>query len=419
MVWIPENDIFVFDGLFKEEIQSLLDGNVTPTKRQVLRVVMSIFDPLGLVAPFVVHGKILVQNIWRSGISWDDRIPDELLAHWQRWTLLLQQLKEISISRCYFPGYDPRSYDDIELHTFVDASEDAYACVSYFRMVDRGEIRCSLVAAKTKVAPLKPLSIPKLELQAAVIGARMTKNIVENHTIKVKRQVMWTDSSTVLSWLRSDVRKYRQYVAFRVSEILDHTSVDEWRWVSSKWNVADDATKWGKGPRIDSNSRWFKAPEFINRLSEFWPDHVFPPAGTTEELRPVHAHRGIRMQQLLNFGRFSKWERLVRAVAYVYRFINILQRRVHGKSSETSKWLSREEILTAERTIWKQIQFEEYADEILVISMNQKLPLEKRERLDSNSKLIKLSPFLDDRGVLRMETRMATRSERNNKIITD
>lgn len=111
----------------------------------------------------------------------------------------MKQLNTVHISRCYFPGYAPESYDTLELHVFTDASEEAYAAVAYFRIIDRGQVRCTLVGAKTKVAPLKPLSIPRLELQAALLGARLAKSIEENHTLNINRRVFWSDSSTVLS----------------------------------------------------------------------------------------------------------------------------------------------------------------------------------------------------------------------------
>lgn len=222
---------------------------------------MSVFDPLGIVAPFVVHGKVLVQEVWKSGVGWDEQLPADIIPQWKKWVNLFGTLETIRVPRCYFPGYSPNTYESLELHVFVDASSAAYAAAAYFRVDDGGTIRCSLVSAKTKVAPIKLLSIPRLELQAAVIGTRLRKTIISDHTLSIKRTVMWSDSSTVLHWLRSDTRKYRQYVAFRVTEILEETDVSEWRKVPTGMNVADEATKWGRGPSFGEESRWFKAPE--------------------------------------------------------------------------------------------------------------------------------------------------------------
>ncbi|XP_062708920.1 uncharacterized protein LOC134288349 [Aedes albopictus] len=407
MTWKPEPDVFVFQGVFREEIQVLLLSDAVPTKREVLRTVMSIFDPIGLVAIFVVHGKVLVQHIWRSGIGWDERISEVLLEQWQRWIKLLQQLDRIEIPRCYFPGYSSEDYRTAELHIFVDASEEAFAAVAYFRIVEGTTVRCSLVSAKTKVAPLKLLSIPRLELSAAVLGARLSKSVVENHTIPIRRKTFWSDSCTFLSWLRADPRKYRQFVAFRLTEIHDLTQVDEWRWVPSRLNVADEATKWGKGPDITSGSRWFQAPKFLYEHPDSWPQQTMKGNESSEELRPVHLHHDVAQEQLLQFGRFSKWERLVRAVAYMHRFVHNLRCKVKKQPTSCTEWLTRDELQRAETTIFKLIQHETFGDEIVILKRNQQLPAGEQLQLDRTSKIRKLSPFLDEQDVMRMDGRIA------------
>ncbi|XP_058456625.1 uncharacterized protein LOC131434022 [Malaya genurostris] len=407
MIWKPESDVFVFQGVFREEIQNLLCNEVAPTKREVLRVVMSIFDPIGLVAVFVVHGKLLIQQIWRNGLSWDEHIRDQMLLQWKRWIKLLQELEQVQITRCYFPGYTPKDYSSLELHIFVDASEEAMAAVAYFRIIEGSNVRCSLVSAKTKVAPIKPLSIPKLELSAAVLGARLSKSVIENHTLPITRHVFWTDSRTCLSWLRSDPKKYRQFVAFRVTEILELTQIDKWRWLPSRLNVADEATKWGKEPNVNIESRWFQAPAFLYRQPDHWPKHTAKTVDTTEELRPMHLHHHIVKQQLIQFERFSKWERLVRVVAYIHRFIQILRCRIGKKKLSNPEWLNQDELKKAETTIWRLIQHETYGDEIVVLTKNRELPTEKHSRIGRSSEIAKLSPFLDDQDTLRMDGRIA------------
>ncbi|XP_062704158.1 uncharacterized protein LOC134286550 [Aedes albopictus] len=403
MIWKPEPDVFVFQGVFREGILALISDNVVPTKREVLRTVMSIFDPLGLVAIFVIHGKVLVQHIWRSGLGWDERLSDTLLDQWKRWVKLLQQLDEVAIPRCYFPGYSSEDYTSVELHIFVDASEEAFAAVAYFRIVEGTRVRCSLVSAKTGL----PSSIPRLELSAAVLGARLSKSVIENHTIPIKRRTFWSDSCTFLSWLRADPRKYRQFVAFRLTEIHDLTQVDEWRWVPSRMNVADDATKWGKGPDISSGSRWFQAPTFLYEHPDSWPQQTTKAEEPLEELRPVHLHHGVDREQLLHFERFSKWERLVRAMAYVRRFIDNLRFKAKKQSPNNTKWLSRDELQRAETTVYQQIQHEAFEDELVILKRNRKLPIGEQQKFEKTSKILKLSPFLDEKGVIRMDGRIA------------
>lgn len=153
----------------------------------------------------------------------------------------------------------------------MDASCVAYVAVVYFRILYRVVVCCSIVSAKMKVAPRKLLSIPRLELQAAVFGMRLMKTIMFNHTLTIMRKVLWSDSVTVLNWIRSDPRKFRQFVTFRVTEFLEKTEIGHWREVSLRMNVADVATKWSRGPCFQEERRWYKVPKFLYGPECEWP----------------------------------------------------------------------------------------------------------------------------------------------------
>lgn len=173
-------------------------------------------------------------------------------------------IRELQVPRCYFQNSNTSTYSSLQLHVFADASEDAYSAVVYFRVeVQKGVFQCTLVAAKTKVAPIQHVTIPRLELMAAVLGVRMANFVADGHSILMNRRIFWSDSKTVLAWIGSEHRRYRQFVACRISEILLSTNANDWRWVPSKLNVADEATKWGKGPCFDVFSRWYQGPEFL------------------------------------------------------------------------------------------------------------------------------------------------------------
>ncbi|XP_055633296.1 uncharacterized protein LOC129773676 [Toxorhynchites rutilus septentrionalis] len=418
LVWYPEEDVFRFSLLIREDLVTIIEGNVIPTKREALRLVMSLFDPLGLITMITVHGKVIIQDIWRSGIGWDEKLSSELFCRWKCWTKVLTNLEEIKIPRCYFPHYDQHSYNTLELHTFVDASESAYACVAYFRIVQNGVVRCALVSSRSKVAPLRSTSIPRLELQAAVIGVRLARSIAKEHTINITRRIFWTDSSTVLSWIHSDHRRYKQYVAFRISEILSESSVTEWKWVPTRKNVADEATKWNKNNFYSPSSRWFTAPEFLYEAEENWPRQHPLQTQTTEEIKVIHHHRESTGNCMITFERFSKYERLVRSVAYIHRFVEI-SRKVTSSENKPNG-LTRENLREAETTIWKLVQQESYAVEIEILKkcVNDQ---QKHIRLGKKSPLYKLSPFIDDCGVVRMDSRLnnalCVPSETRNPII--
>ncbi|XP_068149409.1 uncharacterized protein [Drosophila tropicalis] len=171
LYWVPNSDVFTFICKFARLKRNVLDSDKTPTKRELLQVLMSMYDPLGFISCFTIELKILLQEVWRSGIGWDTGLPDALLPKWIRWKRILTTIAGLTIPRCYFDSSD--QVHDVQLHTFVDASELAYAAVCYLRIRQGKRTYLSFVASKAKVAPLSPLSIPRMELQAAVIGAKL------------------------------------------------------------------------------------------------------------------------------------------------------------------------------------------------------------------------------------------------------
>ncbi|XP_058451241.1 uncharacterized protein LOC131430355 [Malaya genurostris] len=394
MLWMTGEDVLGFSTQMREDISLIIQENVRPTKRQVLRYTMSLFDPLGLLALFSVHGKILIQQIWRSGIDWDDKIEDEQYELWQKWTSLLPILADIRIPRWYMHNDVTASALSTQLHIFVDASEEASSCVAYLRFVLSEDVNsCAIVAAKTKVAPLKPLSIPRLELQAAVLGSRLSQFIEENHSISIDKKVFWSDSSTVLAWIRSDSRRYTQFVSCRIGEILTITEIDEWRWVPTKLNIADRATKWGKGP--DHCSRqWFAGPEFLYLPEHQWPEQPNVRGfHTEEEHKSCHVHLIEHTEPVIQLNHFSQWKRLLRTVAYMNRFV--LNTRT-TRNSRLTGCLTHDEIISAENIIWRICQRQSYPVEYAMLTASN-----GKTTLNKTSRLYGQCPFLDKNGVLR------------------
>ncbi|XP_062713903.1 uncharacterized protein LOC134290730 [Aedes albopictus] len=400
MAWLPNEDVFVYSVTLPDELERSTSTKTLTTKRSILRFVMSVFDPLGLISNLLIHGKTIIQDLWRAQVGWDDAIPTDIFDQWMRWIDQLSKLNQVRIPRCYFPDYDRECFKTMQLHVFVDASESNFACMAYFRVIDRGQPRCSLVAAKAKVAPLKPLSIPRLELQAAVIGSRLAKSIEEYHTLPISRRFLWSDSKTVLSWINSDARKYRQYVAVRIGEILEDTRSEEWRWVPTKLNVADEATKWGKGPMMQPDGRWFTGPDFLYMEENEWPQQRVPPT-TEEELRAIHVHHVQLIQPFVECSRFSRWERMLRATAYVYSFVDRCRKQ---DVKPVGRGLQQEDLVRSERALWRLAQAEEFAEELTVLEKNKTTKGELM-KFEAESRIRQLSPFLDEFGVMRMEGR--------------
>ncbi|XP_062716865.1 uncharacterized protein LOC109416846 [Aedes albopictus] len=399
MLWATKSDELRFATQMSEEVNDLIETSTRPTKRQVLRCVMTFFDPLGLLATFLIHGKVLIQELWRTGIDWDEKIGDDQFNRWRDWIRMIQFIDTICTPRCYFDSATRQTYEDAQIHVFVDASPAAYCCVVYIRVTDQeGYGHCSLAAAKAKVAPLKPMSIPRLELQGCVLGSRMLKFVQENHSIAFTKRFLWTDSTTALSWINSDASNYRPFVAHRVVEIQDSTNSDEWKYVPSSCNPADEGTKWGKGPYFHSESQWFVGPQFLTYPEEHWPRTPSISVQEREELRkPVMNH--VSVEPLIKFERFSKWEKLQRTVAYVLRFLHNLKPHQIKAVGE----FHQQELQAAEAVIIRQEQWTSFPEEMATLTQRQKNSL---QTISKASKLYQLVPALDEQGVMRQNGRI-------------
>ncbi|XP_055633645.1 uncharacterized protein LOC129773987 [Toxorhynchites rutilus septentrionalis] len=367
-LWTSSSDELSFPTRMSDEITNLLHHDTRPTKRQVLRCVMSLFDPLGLLAPFIIHEKCLSKNCG--------------------------ELERSGMKQCYFPRATKDTYEDAQLHVFFDASEIAYSCAAYIRTTV-GD--CVLVSGKSKVAPLKPMSIPRLELQACVLGARLLKFVQDNHPVVFSKRFLWTDSSTARSWIRSDPRRDKPFVAHRVGEIFEITDV--------KLNPADESTKWGRGPYFHPDSQWFNGPDFLRLPEEKWPQMTGTVEVTTEDAGPsVLFH--FAMEPVLDFERFSTWKRMLRTTAYVLRFFFNISKPEQKRCGS----LTQATLLDAERTIMKLVQRESYPDETAVLEQRDSQQ-NGHGSIDRNSKLYQLMPAVDENGLLRPQSRVAAARE--------
>lgn len=403
--WDTASDMFTFRLSIKHD-QELLSGTKVPTKREVLRTLMTVFDPLGFLGNLLMFLKILLQEIWRSGVQWDQQIGDEQFEKWRRWLKELSKVESVSIPRCYRLLTSPDATNTIQLHIFVDASIDGYAAVAYFRFEEKGNIECSLITSKTRVAPLKFVSIPRLELQAAVIGARLARSIAETHKLQIKERYFWTDSRDVLFWLASDHRRFTQFVGFRVGEILETTDVSEWNWLRSRENVADKGTKWQKAPDLAPSSRWFCGPDFLWKPIQEWPGKPSDPYVTEQELQRTMNHHSV-VENVVNFEDFSGWWRLVRRIVFIQRFPTNIRRKQKGLARLTGA-ITQDELLAAEGYIFRRAQLAYYANEIRILELASQSDRIGEYTLPKSSSLYSLSPYVDENGIIRMSGRTRT-----------
>lgn len=182
MCWDTTQDVLRFGMSFGKVDKRLLEGIRTPTKREALSIAMSVFDPFGIAAKYSLVAKLILQLTWRKQVDWDEEIPSDARVLWERWLVMLEDLEKLCIPRCYGVHFLSAP---VELHVIADASELAYAAVAYWRIVDTsGVVELSFVPGKTKCAPMKLTSIPRLELQSAVLATRLRQFIIESHDVK-------------------------------------------------------------------------------------------------------------------------------------------------------------------------------------------------------------------------------------------
>ncbi|XP_055527548.1 uncharacterized protein LOC129720141 [Wyeomyia smithii] len=235
-----------------------------------------------LMAGFLMFLKILLQEVWRAKTDWDAEIPPGLADKWMEWLKVLPQTEKLSIFRSYRQTTTSEEDNVTQLHIFVDAGRNGLVAVAYLRFEQAGTIECALVEAKDRVAPLKYVSVQRLELQAAVIGTRMAASIAAAYRVKISERYFWTDSREVICWIISDHRRYSTYVANRVGELLEATELAEWNWISTRLNPADEGTKWQKIPDLIASGRWLTGPDFLKEPKIQWPI-IKENVGTTDE----------------------------------------------------------------------------------------------------------------------------------------
>ncbi|XP_029162266.1 uncharacterized protein LOC114933860 [Nylanderia fulva] len=259
----------------REDVLSLSvrpTSTALPTKRSVLSQTARLFDPLGWLAPIIVRAKLLVQSAWIQQLDWDAPLTRDDAAEWTRLEEELPLLEEIRVPR-WFQG--DAATNSQQLHGFCDASERAYAAVIYLR----GVIDVTLVIAKTKVAPVKRVSLPRLELCGATLLAKLAEHVRSSLGLEGSAMHLWTDSTVTLGWIRGHPARWTTFVANRVAEIHRENQDAKWRHVPGRDNPADCASRGVSPKELLRHSLWWHGPTYLSGHPDTWPKDV----GSQEE----------------------------------------------------------------------------------------------------------------------------------------
>ena len=392
--WKAETDCFEYKISFKIEIPII-------TKRIWLSKVSTVFDPLGFVSPFIVQARILIQQIWVKGYDWDESIIDNIENDCREWLEQLPQLTRCKVSR--WVGMN-ETVQKTTFHVFVDASELAYGAVCYARheLIKNKTVTTELVLSKAKVAPLTALSIPKLELLAAVVGTEIAKVVAAALNVTHKCFTFWADSMNVLWWVRGCSRSFKPFVAHRVGKIQTEFSPSQWRHVPSKQNPADLISRGCNVGNLIDNEWWWHGPKYLFDDIAKWPvtsiqENDCKMKKSKNSSFYARNVTTIEVKWKLSPDRFSSWKRLLNVQAFVYRFIENC--KVLPDQRKKGRVLQADEIAAAETRILKAAQLKHFPSEYAAAANGK--------QVSAKSRLQKLNPKLDTEGVLRCGGRLS------------
>ncbi|GFQ83066.1 integrase catalytic domain-containing protein [Trichonephila clavata] len=199
--WRPREDTFMYR-------MNLQEVPVTITKRTALSFISKLYDPLGLLQPIIIKAKMMIQKIWLLKIDWDQNLPRQEIENFQRYVAELHQLKDLKIPRCILL----KDSVAVQLTGFADASAQAYGACLYVKSENANETQIRLLCSKTRVAPLKTLSIPRFELLAATLLSKLTSKIVKIIDLEFDEVHLFSDSKVVLEWIQIQLHLLKVFV---------------------------------------------------------------------------------------------------------------------------------------------------------------------------------------------------------------
>ncbi|XP_037820796.1 uncharacterized protein LOC119609875 [Lucilia sericata] len=299
--WNAGLDFFYFNPIKQPSRENI-------TKRTVLSDIAKLFDPAGWLAPKIIIAKMIMQQIWKDQIDWDENLKPETLNSWLSFLDDYPNIEQIKIPR--FVGYTPSC--TIEFHGFCDASEKAYAATLYIRTInENNHISSHLLLSKTKVAPVKFLTLPRKELCGAELLSKLVSSFLSQVTFNSFELHCWTDSTIVLAWLQKHPTHWNTFVANRVTSIIDKVGNDKWRHVCSQDNPADLGTRGLNASELVTNDLWWYGPPWLRLPNSEWPS-ISPIIDTIEEIKPIRSHLNQLSEDILS--RFSDLARAMRAI---------------------------------------------------------------------------------------------------------
>lgn len=355
--------------MIEEDVFSVKVKHVEPvfTKRGVLKVFSSVFDPLGFAGPFVMTAKLIFQDEVKRHLEWDEAMSPTNVIKWQQWLSELPLLENFRVPRCVLPPHASLETCELELHIFCDASELAYGAVAYLRVIDQlDDVHVSFLMAKSRLAPVKPMTVPRLELCAAVMAVKLSSILKRALNFEINKVSFWTDSMIVLQYIYNTSRRLKMFVANRVATIHRESKPSDWSHVRSELNAADLISRGASAPEQLNGSMWLNGPSYLLTPAVEWHVSSYKAVPMDKlEVKPndlclATATDGTVWDTNDLYSRYSSWFKLRKSVAWLRRFLLW----VKNKNSCPVGNLSVDELKSAERAILVDVQAKHYSDEL-------------------------------------------------------
>jgi len=373
----------------------------------VLSVVNSLYDPLGFAALVSIKGRALLRELSTDIWKWDEPLPERLLEEWSTWKESLKSLEEVKIPRMYtsisFSGAATR-----ELCIFCDASTKAIAAVTYVKLTDtKGNSELGFMFGKAKLAPQQEITIPRLELCAAVLAVEIADIISEEIDVPFHTTRFFTDSRVVLGYIQNESRRFYVYVCNRVQRIRKSSGPEQWNYVPTGLNPADIASRSIPANALGS-SPWLKGPDFLLKSNPEKTEASFDLVNpeTDPEIRPTVTTFATSLTETSldprRFESFSTWESLLRTVARLVHIAICFKGNSYGNECQgwhICKSLTPEDYRKARDLILSSLQRKTFPDIFTCLKAQKDIP--------KQNPLRKLSPFKDEADCLRVGGRLS------------
>ena len=352
----------------------------------MLSTVARFYDPLGLIGPVICNIKIFLQRLWKDNLDWDESLPMSLESMWQDLCAEFCAVKNAT-----FPRYVSAPKAVGEIHAFCDASLSAYGVCLYIRADSKNDVRVNLLCSKSRVSPLKTLTVPKLELCAAALLAQLVSSISQLNIFDCSFYC-WSDSAVVLSWLKKEPSTFNIFVANRVNSIQQQTSGMEWRYVPTAMNPADILSRGATPNELLESTLWKHGPAFLAGNRNDWPETCLR-LSELPEVRKASLISSIRViDTSIECKHINSFETMQRIYGYVNMFV----------SKDKTGVLTLKHIQQGTFYLIRMIQKVHFSSEYNA--------LKNKQLIGASSKLLSLSPFIDSIGILRVGGRLKNSS---------